>query len=255
MKKLVFVLIDGLGASAVSCMGWLAAMTESGRARNALMDCEMPPISRPLYHCIFTGQRPVDSGIVHNTVWNLPPNAPPTIFARAVKAGLCTAAAAFWWVSELCNRPWIPARDRITDDTSLPIQHGIFYTNEAYPDDQVFLDAESLRWRFAPHVLLLHSSGVDNTGHEHGGHSAAYRNAARHTDMLLARYAPLWLEAGYTLIVTSDHGMSADALHNDTTPDVRRVPAWIIGHTCAPPCTPPGRQTQWHDCMAGILGI
>lgn len=253
MKKILFVLIDGLGAEAASCMGWLAAMTEDGRAHYAVMSCEMPPISRPLYHCIFTGQSPVDSGIVHNSVWTMPHNVPPSIFARAAAAGLCTAAAAFWWVSDLCNRPWEAARDRITDDTHLPIQHGIFYTNEAYPDDQVFLDGESLRTRYAPHLLLIHSSGVDHAGHKHGGRGSAYRNAARCTDMLLAQYAPTWLEAGYTVIVTSDHGMHADAMHNDNTRDVRRVPVWMLG--ALEQSGLPNRQTQWCGYMARLLGL
>lgn len=252
MKKVIFVLIDGLGADAAPCMAWLSAMTTApSRGCAGVMECELPPVSRPLYHCIFTGQTPVDSGIVHNTVWAMPHNAPPSIFARATNAGLCTGAAAFWWVSELCNGPWVPARDRITDNMHLPIQHGIFYTNEAYPDDMVFLDAESVRVRFAPHLLLLHSSGVDHAGHEAGGQSSAYRNAVRRVDVLLAQYAPQWLEAGYAVIVTSDHGMSADAQHNDTTPDVRRVPVWVLGHE--EPL--PARQTEWHASIARILGI
>ena len=45
---------------------------------------------------------------------------------------------------------------------------------------------------------------------------------------MLANLIPEWMELGYNIIVTGDHGMNADRMHGGTTPDVREVPFFII---------------------------
>lgn len=253
MTKLVFVLLDGCSAAvAQECMGYLGALTHAGKAHYTQHECALPALSRPLYHCIFTGLLPSQSGIMHNTHWR--PHPAPTVFHKAHAQGLVTAAAAYHWVSELCNHsPYLPARDRLTLRPDFPLSYGLFYDNDAYPDDHVFQDAESLRQLFTPHFLLVHPMGIDFAGHTHGADSTAYRNAVRAADMLLARYAPLWLEAGYTVVVTSDHGMHADAMHNGSSPQERHVPAWCVGtHT---PQSPPDQQSQWHTWCCTHLKI
>lgn len=252
--NVVFVLLDGLSAAAgEACMGYLNALAEAGRAVYGRVPCGLPALSRPLYQCILTGRPPLVSGIVHNACWR--PDPAPTIFHRARDAGLITAAAAYHWISELCNRaPWDPARDRCTDDPDLPIMHGMFYCNDAYPDDHVFLDAESLRLRHNPHLLLAHPMGIDDAGHRAGGDSAAYRNAARNADMLLARWMPGWLEQGRQVIVASDHGMHADGAHDGPTDQERLVPVWLAGAAFKGLSLPPP-QTAWCGLMADLLGL
>lgn len=253
MAPLVLVLLDGLGSSALSCMGSMEALTRVGRARFTELCCELPALSRPIYHCLLTGLPPAVSGMLHNDDWT--PHPAPTLFSRAREAGLVTAAAAYGWISELCNRaPFDAARDRLTEDAGLPIMHGLFYTNDAYPDDHVFMDAEALRRRYAPQLLLVHTMGVDFAGHGHGADSAAYRNAARQVDMLLARFVPCWLEAGCNILITSDHGMSPDGLHNGSTDAERRVPFWALGPACAA-MSLPVRQTECCSCAARLLKL
>lgn len=258
-KKVIFVLVDGLSAAAARCMGYMASLVQDKKARGASMICELPPLSRPLYQCIFTGRTPQQSGIVHNTQWTPPTPAEraahPDIFSRASAAGLVTAAAAYHYVSELCNAaPFDPVWDRLRLHADMPIQHGMFYCRDDYPDEQLLLDAEMLRTRYTPHLLFVHTMGVDHAGHCHGGNSTQYRNAARELDILLARFMPLWLEEGYAVIVTSDHGMSPDAHHNDLTPDVRRVPQWLAG-TGVENVELPRSQTQWCGVVCQLLGI
>lgn len=250
MSSVIFVLLDGLSAQSSSCMGYMAALTENSLAVHTVFPCELPPLSRPLYATYLSGLCPVQHGVVTNndnrclTV--------PHIFSRACRAGLKTAAAAYYWVSELCNRsPYIPVRDRITSSEELSIQNGIFYSCDEYPDSHLFLDAESLRTRFVPDFLLVHSMGIDNAGHLFGGDSPQYRNAVRQADFLLAEYIPNWLEAGYTILVASDHGMHPDAAHNDDVPIVRNVPFWVAGpvpsHIQLPNCQ--------KDCFSFICSL
>ena len=143
----ILVVLDGLNYSvAHDCMGHLQALCNAGRGQLYRLECELPSLSRPLYECILTGVRPIDSGILHNDVSRRSNQS--SLFHYARDAGLTTAAAAYHWVSELYNRtPFDPARDRHTDDESLPIQHGHFYWTDHYPDSHLFTDAEIFGWK------------------------------------------------------------------------------------------------------------
>lgn len=254
-SKVILVIIDGLAWQvAHDGMGFLQGLCEAGRASLYRMDCELPAVSRPLYECILTGVRPVDSGVVHNDVTRLSKEA--SIFHLARQAGATTAAAAYHWVSELYNRsPYDAVRDRFTDDDTLPIQHGVFYHADHYPDDHLLLDGECLRRRHDPDFLLIHPMNTDDAGHRHGLDSAQYRNAARRCDHALSAHLPIWLEQGYQVLVTSDHGMNKDHTHRGVLPEEREVPLFVIGarFSHAPQAQP--RQTELCGVIAELLGI
>ena len=157
--------------------------------------------------------RPIDSGIVHNQVSRL--SNQRSLFHYAREAGLSTAAAAYHWVSELYNRsPFNAPQDRHTANPELPIQYGHFYWSDHYPDSHLFADAEDLRLRHQPNLLLVHPMNIDDAGHKHGLDSSQYRNSARSADIILADYLQGWLDAGYQVLVTADHGMNNDRSHN-----------------------------------------
>ncbi|MDW2095637.1 alkaline phosphatase family protein, partial [Vibrio sp. 1866] len=168
------------------------------------VQCELPSMSRPLYECILTGVRPVESGIVNNNIVRLSNH--DSIFSLAKSQGKVTAAAAYHWVSELYNRaPFEPIRDRFTNDETMNIQHGCFYHWDHYPDEALFIDAEHLRRTHQPDFLLIHPMNIDDMGHKHGLDSRQYRNSARGADIILSNYIVQWLADGYQIIVTSDH--------------------------------------------------
>ena len=255
MPRLLLILLDGLRAAATRHMGFMAAITEHGRARRLTIDCALPPLSRPLYATLMTGRTPAALGLFHNDDARLCPV--PTLFHQAHDAGLVTAAAAYHWFSELCNRaPFDPGRDRLTIDATLPISYGLFYQRDDYPDEELFHDAETLRRRYDPRLLLVHSMNIDTAGHRSGGRSAAYRQAVREADGLLSRWLPLWQAAGYALCVTADHGMHADGQHDDLTGDVRRVPLWLLGDVWSAPLDALGRDPRQTDvarlCRAAL---
>ncbi len=114
------------------------------------------------------------------------------------------------------------------DDESLPIQHGRFYTQDEYPEIELFATAGMLVRKFNPDYLLVHPMGMDNTGENFGANSAEYRNHAIHQDAWLATFLAEWMELGYCIMVTGDHGINADGGHGGTTPDVREVPLCMI---------------------------
>lgn len=251
----ILVVLDGLNHEvARHAMGHLQAYVGAGRAALYKLECELPALSRPLYECILTGVPPIDSGIVHNNVSRL--SSQRSIFHYARAAGRSTAAAAYHWVSELYNRsPFDPARDRHTDDQTLPIQHGHFYWNDHYPDSHLFADAEHLRRRHAPDFLLVHPMNIDDAGHKHGLDSPQYRNSARTADILLADCLQGWLDAGYQVLVTADHGMNNDRSHNGLLAEERQVPLFVLGDAFSldPAASP--QQTELCGTVCELLGV
>ncbi|MBY5985886.1 alkaline phosphatase family protein [Halomonas sp. DP5Y7-2] len=254
-NPVILVVLDGLNHDVGRhAMGHLSALVEAGRGTTTSLDCELPAMSRPLYECLLTGDRPVDSGVVHNAIVRRSHGV--SLFDLARAQGRTTAAAAYHWVSELyVKAPFDQTRDRYLDDPNAAIQRGIFYWQDHYPDDHLFSDAEALRQRHAPDFLLVHSMNIDDSGHRHGGDSPQYRNAARHADIALADYLPRWLADGYQVMVTADHGMNADRSHSGLLAEERRVPLWLFGDAFADPAGLHIQQTHLCGTLASAMGL
>jgi len=228
MGKVVLVVSDALRDDvAARGMGYLEHLVEIKLATRYTVIAELPTMSRPLYETIHTGLPVSQHGVVSNYVVRR--SIVPNVFQAAVEQGKTTAAAAYWWFSELYNGvPYDRIDHREVDDASLLIQHGRFYTQDAYPDQELFATAGMLVRRFAPDYLLVHPMGMDYVGETFGANSSQYRNHAISQDVMLSNLIPEWLQAGYHVLVTGDHGMNDDKLHGGTTPDVRNVPLYMI---------------------------
>ncbi len=227
-NKVVLVLSDALGYDvAVAGMGFLGHLVEIKAASLYKVIGELPSISRPMYETVHTGLPVIEHGVASNQVVRR--SEVPNIFQAARDAGKTTAAAAYYWFSELYNRaPYNPIDDREVDDESLLIQHGRFYSENFFPDVELFATAGMLVRKFDPDYLLVHPMGMDDIGHKYGSDSREYRNHAIRQDMILANLIPEWMERGYNILVTGDHGMNADGMHGGTTSDMRDVPLYII---------------------------
>ena len=225
---IIFIILDGLRYdTARECLGYAEALVAAKDAQVYRLHSQLPSLSRPLYETLMTGMPPVQHGVVGNGVVRR--STQPSVFAHARKKGLVTAAAAYHWFSELYNEaPFNPAH-RLTERPDALIQHGLFYWSDEYPDDHLFADADALLTRAKPDFLLVHSMGIDDTGHKHGGTSTAYRNAVRQASALLSLYLPQWREKGYTIIVNSDHGMGDDGNHGGPSDSETLVPLYAIG--------------------------
>lgn len=227
-NKVIMVVLDGLRYdSARRYLGYIEHLVEQGAAECRCVRSELPSLSRPLYEVLLTGTPAIRNGITANPI--VRPSREKSLFHLVSEAGLTTAAAAYHWVSELYNSaPFNPLTDRHQYDTDKPIRNGIFYFEDPYPDSHLFADAEHLRKACAPDFLYIHSMNIDHLGHLHGGESKEYAGAVRIADTLLAMLVPQWIEDGYAVVVTSDHGMSADGQHGGTDPEERLVPLYVL---------------------------
>jgi len=228
LNRVILVLSDALRYdAAVEGMGYLGHLVETRQASLYKITGELPSMSRPMYETVHTGVPVSQHGIVANYVVRR--STQPNIFQSAVEAGKITAAAAYYWFSELYNRaPFDRIDDREVDDSALLIQHGRFYTEDDYPDIELFVTAGMLVRKFSPDYLLVPPMGMDYKGETYGADSSQYRNQAIYQDMYLSGLVSEWIEHGYTILVTGDHGINADHLHGGTTPEQRNVPLYLI---------------------------
>ncbi|MFZ5808355.1 MAG: alkaline phosphatase family protein [Chloroflexota bacterium] len=226
--KVILVLSDALRYdTAVNGMGYLGHLVEKGKASLYKIHGELPSMSRPMYETIHTGLPTFEHGIVSNHIVRLSPH--PNIFQAVKSAGKTTAAAAYYWISELYNRvPYDPINDREVDDPQLTIQHGRFYMQDEYPDAELFLSAATLVRKFQPDYLLIHPMGMDYLGETYGADSSEYRNQAIRQDVILANLMGEWLAQDYIILVTGDHGINNDKIHGGTTNEMRDVPLFIV---------------------------
>ncbi len=228
MDKVILVLSDALRYDvAKDNMGFLGHLVEKKLASLYKIIGELPSMSRPMYETIHTGLPSNEHGIVANSIVRL--STQPNIFRSVREAGKVTAAAAYSWYSELYNRaPYDVIEDREVDDAALNIQHGRFYTQDEYPDVELFNTAAHLVRKFFPDYLLLHPMGMDYHGETYGSDTKEYRNHAVYQDSKLAPLIMEWRERGYTIFVTGDHGINKDGAHGGTTSEQRTVPFFVI---------------------------
>ena len=235
--KVVLVIMDGVGyATAVAQCGFLEGMVEAGRARRWRMRAALPTRSAPLYETLHTGLAPAEHGITANEAMRQ--SNRPNVFHAVRDAGGRTAAVAHaWYFTLYCGRNHHLIDDVEVDDETLGIQHGRFYSQEGYGPRNSCAPAEIdlcaqltlLLRRHEPHYALLHTCSADTLGHTFTAHSAEYREQTWRIDNALARTLPLWLDLGYQIFVTADHGMNGDGHHGGTDPIERDVPFYYFG--------------------------
>jgi predicted AlkP superfamily pyrophosphatase or phosphodiesterase len=227
-NKTIFVLLDGCGFDvAECCLGYPEHLIEKKQGAKYRVIGELPSSSRPIYETLFTGLPPY----LHGVVGNLHPfrSGKESVFDLCGKKGLITAAAAYYWMSELyVASPFNPARNRFSLESDSAIHHGIFYFEDHYPDSHVFSDAEFLRACYSPDLLLIHTMNGDETGHRFGYHSKEHHLAINRINEILAMAMPHWLNAGYQVVITADHGMNELGLHGGNTHLQRTVPLYLF---------------------------
>lgn len=234
-NKLIVVVLDGLRYDAArKYMGYMEHLVEQELLSCYKVQSELPSLSRPLYEVLLTGTPVSRNGITANHMARL--SREESVFHLAVAANLRTAAAAYHWVSELySSAPFNPVTDRHQHNVLKPIQHGSYYFEDHYPDSHVFADAEYLRMAYDPHFLYIHTMNIDDSGHRYGGESKEYEGAVRIADSLLATLLPQWMEQGYKVLVTADHGMNANGYHGGVTAAERHVPLYTFGEDVLSP--------------------
>lgn len=230
-NKVILVILDGCRYDiAQTQMGFLNSLVEHKKAQRVKVMAETPSNSRPLYEVLMTGTPTVQNQIFSNV--NVQRSKETSIFDLVKAAAGRTAVAGYYWLSELYNQaPYNIMTDRIQNDEDKLIQHGIFYSEDHYPDSHVFADANALINQHQPDFLLVHSMNIDDAGHKFTADSKEYMAAVNYADIILAYFLPLWQKQGYQVVVTADHGMDEFGLHGGNLASHREVPLFLLSES------------------------
>ena len=77
---------------------------------------------------------------------------------------------------------------------------------------------------------MIHSCSCDSIGHKFGGNSLEYAKQAWQVNDQLAQHIPFWIEQGYRILITSDHGFTDSGNHGGSSEIERWTPFYDIGH-------------------------
>lgn len=228
MAKTILVLLDGCRYDAISTTGgYFEHLIDRGLGAKYRVRGELPSMSRPMYETLMTGLPSSVHGVVNNQVVRL--SRFENLFSLCKKSGLSTAAAAYFWFSELYSQaPFCPEQHRIQLAGAGSIDHGIYYYEDSYPDSHLYHDGEFLRKTYDPDFLLIHSMNIDYWGHRKGGESPEYLHAVASAEELLSPLLQRWLEEGYNVVITADHGMSGYGMHGGPTAEQRTVALYLF---------------------------
>lgn len=234
-RKTILVLLDGCRFdTGTENAGYLEHLIDRKQGARYRVLGELPSLSRPVYETIFTGLPSSVHGVTGDGV--VRPSRFDNVFSLCRQNQLVTAAAAYGWISELYARPgrFDPLRDRYQLAGEGAIRHGIFYSEDSYPDSHLFGDGEFLRERYRPDFLLYHAMNLDRWGRQKGCDSPEYVRAAAAALELLGQLLPRWQEEGWQVVVTADHGVDRYGVHGGPHPGQRTVPLYLFTSRAVP---------------------
>ena len=230
MSKTILVLADGLTYEAAGQnLGYPEHLVEQYGYGKAPILGQLPSSSRPIYETLLTGLPVSRHGVANNFLARR--SNQTCVFDLCRSHGLSAAASAYFWISELYTEaPFDHVRDCIRLHHDGIIEHGIYYFEDHYPDSHVFVNGEYLRREFDPDFIMIHSMNIDEAGHRYGSASLEYNTAVAKLNVILSNFLPLWLELGYGVIITGDHGMNEFGLHGGNSDLQRLVPLYLFSN-------------------------
>jgi predicted AlkP superfamily pyrophosphatase or phosphodiesterase len=242
-KNLLLILLDGVPyRNFRRLFGNLEGWVDSGAARVWKHRSVVPSISASCYASIHTGLAPASHGCTGNSnVFRLDC---PDVFSAVRSAGGTTGAVTHSFWSELFNRhPFDLVRDIEYDEPeSMTINHGRFHTMSGYglinqmtPSDiDLFATLTRLAERFRLNYGLLHTCTLDSMGHRFHHDCHEMDDACFKMDEMIAHFIPRWLDAGYEVIVTADHGQDERGHHGGRDPLQQETALYYFGPAKGP---------------------
>lgn len=261
--KLLLIVLDGVPyRNFRRLFGNLEGWVDSGDARVWTHRSVLPSTSASCYASIHTGVSPAEHGCTGNhDVFRL---SHRDVFSQVRQTGGVTGAVTHSFWSEFFNRaPFDPVRDLEYDEAdSMTINHGRFHSmtgygliNQMTPSDaDLFATLTMLCSRFDLDYGLLHTCTLDSMGHRFHHDCPEMDNACFKMDEMLAPYIRRWLDAGYELIVTADHGQDARGHHGGRDPLQQDTALYYFGPADGPPADTVINQLQLAPTILGRLG-
>lgn len=247
-RRLVLVIIDGLGFSGVDEMPTLKDIGSRGVAFSLVVN--EPSLSYPGWTTVLTGAPPEVSGVATNAYKDRV--AVDSLFDSAARAGIKTVVAGDEGWKTLFGGS---------------VTRGAYYKTDSeaaskQADDAVLEGTLKELKRGEAELIVAHFSSVDFAGHASGARSPAYRSHAAQADARLSKILSALDLTSTAIVVTSDHGHTARGGHGGWEKEVILVPFVAAGAGIVAPEEPPER-IEWMSARhvdvaptcAALLGI
>lgn len=250
-RRLVLVIVDGLGFGGVDEMPVLKDIGSRGAAFSLLV--HQPSFSYPGWTTLLTGAPPEISGVTTNAYEGAV--LVDSLFEAARRAGVETALVA----SEDWKALLGTAVGRATYVDAVAAADA---AASEKADGDVLRAALGEIERGDARLVVVHFSSVDAAGHASGAASSAYAAASAGVDARIGKIVASLDLTSDTIIVTSDHGHTPRGGHGGWEEDVIRVPLAAAGAGIVTP-ERPGAEISWvparHEDVAAtcaaLLGI
>lgn len=232
-RRLVLVIVDGLGFGGVDEMPVLKDIGSRGAAFSLLVS--QPSLSYPGWTTLLTGAPPEISGVTTNAYRGAVPV--DSLFDAARRAGVKTALVA--------SEDWkVLFGASVARATYVNATAAADVAVSKKTDNEVLRAALGEIERGDARFLVVHFSSVDAAGHASGAASAAYETASAEVDARIGKILANLDLTSDTIVVTSDHGHTLRGGHGGWEEDVIRVPLVAAGAGIVTP-EHPGAEISW----------
>lgn len=241
VQQVVYIIVDGLRYDTSLEMPFLNGLREKGAY--AVMHSKPPSYSQPSWTTLVTGAWPDinDCPPLNAEYDDIQPFRVDHLFATVRRAGMTSAAVGFNWWEKM-----------IPQDL---LQAGFYVEGEDDAADRAVL-AKALEFltTVRPNLLLVHFDQVDYAGHQHGGESAEYREAAYAVDGMIQQIADAMDLEESVLVVVSDHGHIKRGGHGGHDAVVLVQPFVMVGKGVVPGNLGDIQQADVAPTVAALLG-
>ncbi len=234
--RVVLVIVGGLRTDASLELPSLSLLRQKGAWRT--LSLPVPTYAPSSWATLLTGTAPAEHGVLSPETGVTP--LVPTLFDQAKAASLTTALAA--------PRSWSRLAPRSVDLDLL--------VDPAAPEaEQASLQQADTAVQAKANLTVIYLSGPERAALMVGGGNRPYLNAASKADGELAHLLGSIDLGETTVLVTSDHGVTAAGGSGGAEPEVRQVPLVAAGKGVRPGHFPDGRGEDLAPTLAALLGL
>lgn len=237
-NKVILIICDGMRSdTAFNEFGYVNSLCfNSNIGKRTISVCDNPSVSRTNYETLCTGVPSLVHGVSSNLLTEKSKMS-RNIFNELTKGGKTTAVVGSSWFYDLYGKEkyFYLKHKEINKHDSEPITWGRFFSDDC-PDSvddsseglaHTFQLADMIVYKYVPDFLLVHIMTPDNIGHSKGT-GKEYSVAINSIDGACGAILPRWLELGYDIIITSDHGMDSNQNHGGSKCDEMLTPFFVL---------------------------
>ena len=237
-NKVIMIICDGMRYdTAFQEFGYVNSLCDNSNIGiRTVSVADSPSVSKTNYETLHTGI----PALIHGITSNLIPGKSKmerNVFSELTKNGKTTGVVGSSWFYDLYGKDkyFYLTHKEINKEDGEDITWGRFFSDDV-PDAvddmteglaHTFQLSDHMIYKHGPDFLLIHVMTPDDTGHLKGI-GKEYSNCIGKIDSVFGATLPRWLDLGYDIIITSDHGMDINHSHGGSKCDEMLSPFYVL---------------------------